>query len=48
MVRFLVNVPEHLHQQLKEYAKQQGHTLCALIRQILWDWIEANEKQKGA
>ena len=43
MVRFLISVPETLHQSLKNIAGPQGQTLNALIRQILWEWIEKNE-----
>lgn len=43
MIRFLVSVPVSLHQQLKQAAAAQGQTLSGLIRQILWDWAQAND-----
>ena len=44
MVRFLVSVPEELHNALKEQAKAQGQTLSGLIRAILWDWMQKSEE----
>lgn len=46
MVRFLINIPVGLHQLLREYAKSQGQTLNGLVRQILWEWMEHNIKDK--
>lgn len=40
MIRFLINVPTTLRDELRTIAKAQGTTLNGLIRQILWDWIE--------
>ncbi len=46
MVRFLINVPEELRAILKKSAKSKGQTLNGLIRQILWDWVKAQEREK--
>ncbi|MEG0693486.1 MAG: hypothetical protein RR444_10465 [Oscillospiraceae bacterium] len=43
MVRFLINVPEETHNDLKKVAKPRGQTLNGLIRQILWDWLKKNK-----
>lgn len=40
MKRFLVNIPDDLKLFLKKQAQKKGHTLNALIRQILWEWKE--------
>jgi predicted HicB family RNase H-like nuclease len=42
MIRFLVNVPDDLHTNLRKIAKSRGQTLNGLIRQILWDWVKLN------
>lgn len=44
MVRFLVSVPGDLHQALKVQANARGQTLAGLIRQILWDWSDSQNK----
>lgn len=44
MVRFLINVPDDLHRIMKEAAAKQGDTLNGLIRQILWNWYDAQQK----
>lgn len=45
MIRFLISVPQELHQTLREISKTRGQTLTGFIREILWDWFE---NQKGA
>ena len=45
VIRFLVNVPAELHRALKEKAGAQGQTLNGLVRQILWDWVRASERE---
>lgn len=40
MVRFLLNVTESMHDDLKRAAKEDGRTLNGLIRDILWTWLE--------
>ena len=44
MVRFLLSLPDELQQKLKIIAKEQGQTLNALIRQIIWEWISSREE----
>lgn len=44
MVRFLINIPETLREDLRKVARLRGQTLNGLIRQILWDWARENEK----
>lgn len=44
LVRFLINVPDDLHRIMKEAAAKQGDTLNGLIRQILWNWYDAQQK----
>lgn len=39
MKRFLLNVPNDLHQRLSALARKRGQTLNGLVRQILWDWL---------
>lgn len=39
MIRFLVNVPEELHDTLRAIAGARGCTLTSLVRNILWDWV---------
>lgn len=38
-MRFLINIPEELREQLKQESKRRGQTLTGLIREILWDWV---------
>lgn len=40
MVRFLISLPEDKRDELKSMADARGQTLTALIRQIIWDWLE--------
>ena len=40
MTRFLLSVTEEMHEDLKTAARQHGCTLCGLIRDILWQWLE--------
>lgn len=47
MVRFLINIPEGLRETLKSEAKPRGQTLNGLIRQILWDWVKAQENKNN-
>lgn len=44
-----IRPPDKMRKTLKEIARGRGLTLNALILQILWDWIRANEAdQRGA
>ena len=47
MVRFLINIPEGLRDTLKAIAQPRGQTLNGLIRQILWDWVKAQENKNS-
>ncbi len=40
MVRFLISLPEPTRDDLKKAANARGQTLNALIRQIIWEWME--------
>lgn len=42
-----VRAPDLLQIRLKEQAEKQGLTRNALILQILWDWVEKNERKTG-
>lgn len=46
-MRFLISVPEHLHEALRNESRQRGQTLTGLIRTILWDWLKSNEETGG-
>ena len=48
MVRFLISITTEMHDILKFSAKQRGQTLCGLIRQILWEWIENRKREERA
>ena len=43
-MRFLISVPDKLKATLKSIAVVRGQTLNGLIREILWDWVQKNEK----
>lgn len=47
MVRFLISIPVELREKLKRLANLKGQTLTGLIRQILWEWVESQEKRVG-
>ncbi|MCR1907083.1 hypothetical protein [Intestinimonas butyriciproducens] len=40
IAKILVRAPQTLKAQLQSIAKQEGHTLNALVLQILWDWAK--------
>lgn len=42
-----VRASDELQKILKEAAKAQGFTRNALILQILWEWVESQEKRVG-
>lgn len=42
-MRFLISVPEELHEMLKQRSKSRGQTLSGLIREILWEWVKKEE-----
>lgn len=46
MVRFLINLPEDLRDDLRTMARPRGQTLNGLIRQILWEWIKKEQYKK--
>jgi len=46
MVRFLVSTQEEQKKALKEAAEKRGQTLNGLIRQILWDWLLTERRNK--
>lgn len=39
-MRFLISVPDKMHEQLKAESKRRGQTLTGLIREILWQWLK--------
>lgn len=50
-MRFLISVPEELHNALRCESTKRGQTLTGLIRGILWDWLlsqRLKDKEKGA
>lgn len=46
IAKILIRAPQTLKIQLQDTAKQQGHTLNALILQILWDWAKQNPPEQ--
>lgn len=40
-MRFLVSMPEHLHEELKQISRARGQTLAGLVREIIWQWLRA-------
>ena len=46
MIRFLISIPEELRDDLKRLARPMGQTLTGIIRQALWDWVNA-QKEAG-
>lgn len=46
--RFTFRIPKRLMQMLRNEAKEKGVSVNALILQILWQWIELDNQQKGA
>ncbi len=46
MVRFLISMTEELRNTLKSVADQRGQTLCGLIRQILWEWVDSRKQEE--
>jgi hypothetical protein len=47
MKTFTLRMPENLRDKLKKIVKEKGLTLNSLILQILWDWINYLEKERG-
>lgn len=45
MVRFLIAIPEGLHSEIKATAQAHGQTVTGLIRQILWEWKEQQDRR---
>ena len=45
-MRFLVTVPDEMHTLLKCQSHSRGQTLTGLIRQILWEWLAAQEAKR--
>ncbi len=45
MVRFLIAIPEVLHNEIKAMAQAKGQTVTGLIRQILWEWKEQQKRR---
>lgn len=45
-MRFLINVPETLHERLKQASRRRGQTLTGLIREILWAWVESETSEE--
>lgn len=43
-----IRAPDELQALLAEAAKNLGLTRNAFVLQVLWDWINANQNQKGA
>ena len=46
MIRFLISIPEELRNILRTEASVRGQTVTGVIREILWDWVEANRKHE--
>ena len=46
--KILIRAPQALKTQLQGIAKQEGHTLNALILQILWAWAKDNPENDSA
>lgn len=44
MAKILMNMTEEMKSDLKEAAKARGQSYSALIRQILWDWLEQEKE----
>ena len=44
-MRFLISTPDELHRKLKTISRAYGQTLTGLIRDILWSWVKAEEKE---
>lgn len=42
-MRFLISVPDNLHEMLKAESMRRGQTLAGLIREILWAWVQETE-----
>lgn len=42
-----VRAPEELQSELKQIAAKRGFTRNALILQILQEWLERKQKEKG-
>ena len=45
MTRFLFFTTRDLHELLKKESKARGQTLSGLVRQILWEWVENQERK---
>ena len=41
-----LRMPKKLSNILKEFAREEGHTLNSLILQILWDWVKKQRRDK--
>lgn len=48
MSKFMLSVPDELHENLKTWAKTKGQTLNGLARQILWEWADSNGLGRAA
>lgn len=46
MRRFLINIPEELREKLLKDARRRGLTLTGMIRNILWEWAEAQDNER--
>jgi hypothetical protein len=46
MKRFVMNIPERLHQRLKIVATLRGRTMTQVALQLLEDYVEKEEKRK--
>lgn len=40
--QMLIRPPDSLKQKIQQAAKAEGHTVNALVIQILWAWIRQN------
>lgn len=45
--KILLRVPANLKIQLREIAQRKGITLNQLILQILWEWVEKQQKESS-
>lgn len=46
-IRFTFRMPEELLSKLKDESERFGVSVNALILQILWEWVERNDKKAG-
>ena len=45
MYQMIFRFPKELKEDLKVEADKRGQTLTGLMKQILYDWVEKNERR---